>query len=210
MSVFICGTDTGIGKTITSAALLGRYPRAVYWKPVQTGTPPDDDRRTVLELSGADESRCLPTTFRYREPLSPHRAAELEGARIELEDLTAAYREHASRSLIVEGAGGLLVPLNRTHTWLDFLTATELPLVLVARNSLGTINHTLLTVRVLRNAGVPIAGLIFCGRAHPAADDNVRTIADFSGVPVIGRFAWSDGDALPADLDAGGILEALL
>ncbi|MCR9141586.1 MAG: dethiobiotin synthase [bacterium] len=205
MSVFVCGTDTGVGKTITSAALMRSYrdvPGLCYWKPVQTGD--DDDRRTVQTLSGVDGDRLYPNSYHFAEPLSPHRAAELEDDHIVmdrlLEDL-ARYR--SSGPLIVEGAGGLLVPLNRRTTWLDFLKLAQLPVVIVARTALGTINHSLLTARILKDAGLPVVGFVFCGPDNP---DNVRTIMEFTDLPALVQFEYTDGDPITTNVDPAGLL----
>ncbi|MEQ9363572.1 MAG: dethiobiotin synthase [Leptospirales bacterium] len=205
MSVFVCGTDTGVGKTITSAALMRSYrdvPGLRYWKPVQTGG--DDDRGTVQSLAGLASDRLHPNTYRFNEPLSPHRAAELEDDQIVmdrlLEDLT---RYRAAGPLIVEGAGGLLVPLNRRTTWLDFLRLAQLPVVIVARTSLGTINHSLMTARILKAAELPVVGFVFCGPDNP---DNVRTIMEFTDLPALTQFEYTDGEALTANVDPAGLL----
>ena len=209
MSVFVCGTDTGVGKTIVSAALLKLYsdvPGLAYWKPVQTGD--DDDRATVARLSGVAEERLFPNSYRFSEPLSPHRAAELEDGHIVLDRLLedlARYR--ATGPVIVEGAGGLLVPLNRRVTWLDFLKLAQLPVVIVARTALGTINHSLLTAKTLGAAGIARIGFVFCGPDNP---DNIRTIMQFTDLPALAQFEYKDGDRLTANVDPAGLLLRLL
>ncbi len=187
MSFFLTGTDTGVGKTTSAAMLLLRYQQLMYWKPVQTGL--DFDRATVAKLSGLAEQRFLAETYSFPDPLSPHRAAELVGQQIKPEKIIADLRvaeqkarELGSQSLLIEGAGGLLVPLTRDYTWLDFLVQTKLSVVIVARTALGTINHSLLTVEMLRNYDVNILGFIFCG---PPNADNLRTISEFSRLPVL-------------------------
>ena len=188
LSLFICGTDTGIGKTHVAAAIMySQHQRIIdlrYWKPVQTGSGEDDDRQLTIELSGVSNSYFLPTTLSFKEPLSPHRAAELENYTIELEELLRAFHENVkNHSLLIEGAGGLLVPINRRVTWLDFLKETGLPVLLVARSGLGTINHSLLTLEQLRRHQVGVAGIVFCG---PTNQDNMRTIEEFAGVRRLG------------------------
>lgn len=184
-ALFIAGTDTDVGKTLVSSLLMRQYgpenPLLHYWKPVQTGSPPDDDGMRVDATAGLH--RALPGE-QFREPLSPHLAAELEGKQIQLASLLSRLEVlRAEHDLIVEGAGGLCVPLNRKTMWVDFLVEAALPVLLVGRTSIGTINHTLLSVDELRHHGIEIAGLAFCG---PAAPDNLRTIAEFTSLPVIG------------------------
>jgi len=206
MSLFISGTDTNVGKTFAAAVLMARYRDSgpLYWKPVQTGFPPDDDRRTALELSGLREESFLPTGFTFREPLSPHRAAELEGRELSLDELCAKFREYEKRSsLLVEGAGGLLVPLNRRETWIDFLTELSLPVVLVARTGLGTINHSLLSIEILRRNSLKIVGVLFAG---PPNEDNMNTVGQMSGIPVLGRIDYRSAADRPEDIDPNGLL----
>lgn len=211
MSLFICGTDTAAGKTCAAAALMSRHGanRSLrYWKPIQTGNEKDNDLRTVSVLTGLPPERFLPTAFSYRPPLSPHRAAELENSRIELAVLIE-YMERFRRQgpLIVEGAGGLLVPLNRRCTWLDFLTATATPVLVVGRTGLGTINHSLLTITTLQRHSLAVVGIVFFG---PSNEDNMRTIGEFSGVPLLGRLEFQEGRVVTADLDHEGILDSHL
>ncbi len=201
MSLFMTGTDTGVGKTIASAAVLRQHaplvPGLRYWKPVQTGD--DDDRATVEELSGLPADRFLPNTYHFPEPLSPHRAAELADGQVELDPLLADFERYsADGPLLIEGAGGLLVPLTRQLTWVDFLQRTKLPVLLATRTALGTINHSLLTAQALKAAGIPAVGYLFCGADNP---DNLRTITEFSDLPALARFEYADGQGLPDDLD---------
>ena len=175
----VTGTDTGIGKTVFSAALsaaLGAY----YWKPVQTGLEDGSDAGTVARLSGLDRGRILPEAYRLRTPCSPHRAAELDGveidpARLVLPDV---------RPLVVEGAGGALVPLTRRLLFADQFATWGAPVIVVARTALGTINHSLLSIEALRARGVRVAGVAFVGDAVP---DSEATIAALGGVPRLGR-----------------------
>lgn len=212
MAIFITGTDTGCGKTHAAAALVKQY-QAYYWKPVQTGFPPDSDAETIKDLLGFHETendllaKVIPATCTFKEPLSPHRAAELENRSINVSDLIVAYENLSCRNepLVIEGAGGVMVPVDRRHTWLDFLLETGMSVVVAARTGLGTINHTLLTIEALRSRNIAVAGLLFCGPDNP---DNIRTITDFSAMPVIGRFDLADG--IPADIDRQRMLQPLL
>jgi len=170
--VFITGTNTDIGKTTFARDLCARHPEATYWKPVQTGCPPDDDTAFV----GAAHS--LPG-IRLRDPVSPHLAAEREGVTLNLAQLLAPL-EGFEGTIVVEGAGGLLVPLAPDLLQTDLIAAIGLPTVVVARDELGTINHTLLTVDALRARNLPVAGVVLLG-----GDRNRAAIETYGCVRVI-------------------------
>jgi dethiobiotin synthase len=170
--VFVTGTDTDVGKTTYAAWLVRRHPEAVYWKPVQTGWPEQDDTATV----GA--ARSLPG-IRLRDPVSPHLAARREGVRLTLEAILEPVRGF-SGTLVAEGAGGLLVPLAPGLLQCDLIRALGLPVVVVSRDRLGTINHTLLTLDALRRRGIPIRGVALLG-----GDANREAIEEYGGVPVV-------------------------
>eukprot|EP01037_Dinobryon_pediforme_P011221 gene11221-11304_t len=180
MTAFVVtGTDTGIGKTVFSAALAGAL-GAHYWKPVQSGLEDGADADTVARLSGLPADRILPEAYRLTRPLSPHRAAELDGVTIDPARL--ALPPH--RPLVVEGAGGALVPITRAMTFADVFGQWNLPVIVVARTGLGTINHSLLTMEALRARGVTVHGVAFVGDANP---DNEATIAAMGMVRRLGR-----------------------
>ncbi|MBX7056880.1 MAG: dethiobiotin synthase [Leptospirales bacterium] len=208
-SVFVTGVDTGIGKTVSSAALLRRYQRVPglrYWKPVQTGA--DDDRLTVARLSGLGDRWTAPTLYRFEAPLSPHRAAELEDATIDADRIQQRFKQHCqSGPLIIEGAGGIMTPLTRQLLWLDLLQQMQIPAVVATRTGLGTINHSLLTLHALRLHNIPIAGLIFCGEAN---DDNVRTILEMGDSRSLGRFFYAPSLRFDPQLDLDGLLAEAL
>jgi dethiobiotin synthetase len=175
--LFVTGTDTGVGKTVVSAALLVRY-RGVaslrYWKPIQTGIEEDDDTRTVEALTGRPRAAVVEERVRLPRPLSPHLAARLNGRRIELDPLLAvAATQASSEHWIVEGAGGILVPINESTLMIDLIAALAVPSIVVARSTLGTINHTLLTLEALRTRGLPVAGVVMVG---PRNADNREAI----------------------------------
>lgn len=182
------GTDTGVGKTVVCAALLHRLrrERAVrYWKPVQTGIEEDDDTQTVKRLAGCSPREVFNAGVRLPRPVSPHLAARLSGTTIALDDLlTLASAQPASEFWIVEGAGGALVPLNAEALIVDLATRLALPIVVVTRTTLGTINHTLLTIEALRARLLPIAGVVMVGNPNP---DNREAIEHFGRVSVIGE-----------------------
>ncbi|HEX4878261.1 MAG TPA: dethiobiotin synthase [Limnobacter sp.] len=173
-SVFVTGTDTGIGKTITSAWLCHHW-QADYWKPVQSGLEDGTDATTVASLSAC---RVHPEAYRLSAPLSPHQSAALDGVHIDLKQFVLPKADR----LVVEGAGGCMVPLNWEHTLLDLMRQLALPVLLVARSGLGTINHTCLSVQALRAAKVPVLGVIMVGVNNAP---NRQAIEHFAKVPVL-------------------------
>ena len=174
--VFVTGTGTEVGKTVVSAALVSAL-GADYWKPVQTGD--DSDTDIVARLAAPGPGRTHVSAHVYQAPLSPHEAARLEGAAISLEDFVLPETD---RPLVVEGAGGVLVPLNDRDTMADLMSRLGLPSVLVALSGLGTINHTLLSLEALKARDIPVLGVIMNGEPNAANADAVRT---FGGVPVL-------------------------
>jgi dethiobiotin synthase len=176
----VAGTDTGIGKT-TVAAMLTLALDAVYWKPIQSGITEGTDRLHLQALTQLPNDRFLPERFVLTQPLSPHRAAEIDGVEIQTEAFAVPV---TNRTLIIEGAGGLLVPITRRTLQIDLFADWRLPLILCARTTLGTINHTLLSIEALRSRHMRLHGLIFIGEDNP---DNVRTIAEFSGARILGH-----------------------
>ena len=160
---FVTGTDTDVGKTVVSAWLLAHLD-ACYWKPVQAGTEPETDTETVRRLAEVPEDRILPEVYVLKEPLAPHEAARREGISIDTARLVAPQDD---RLLIVEGAGGLLVPLNEQDYVIDLIEDLNLPVILVARSTLGTINHTLLSLEALRRRALVVAGVVINGPESP-------------------------------------------
>jgi dethiobiotin synthetase len=176
----VSGTDTGIGKTVFAAGLAGALD-GVYWKPIQAGIEEETDRATVLRLSGLSPERVLPEAYRLKTPASPHLAAERDGIVIDPEALVLPATE---RPLVVEGAGGLRVPLTRQATYIDVMARWQVPVVLCARTTLGTINHSLLSIEALRARNIPIAGIAFIGDENRESE---RIIADMGQVRHLGR-----------------------
>jgi len=174
--VFVTGTDTGIGKTLVAAWLTVHW-RADYWKPIQTGSQEDSDRDTVARL--APGRTIHPSTVELKAPLSPHEAARREGAHIDLGQLRPPATE---APLVVEGAGGVLVPINEQALMTDLMERLRLPVLVVARSSLGTVNHTLLTIEALRRRRLPILGVVMNGQMNPT---NRHAIEHFGQVPVL-------------------------
>jgi dethiobiotin synthetase len=179
-ALVVTGTDTDVGKTVFAAALAGALDGA-YWKPVQAGIAPAADSDEVARLSGLGPDRILAEAYRLTTPCSPHRAAELDGLEIDPGRLQLPACE---RALVVEGAGGALVPVTRRLLFADLFAQWGAPAVVVARTTLGTINHTLLTLEALRARGVPVLGVAFSGEGNA---DSERTICDFGAVRRLGR-----------------------
>jgi len=187
--IVVTGTDTDVGKTVFAAALTNAM-NAYYWKPVQAGLDDGGDARLVERL-GVPAARILPNAYALNTPCSPHRAAEIDGIEIDPYTLQPPTVEG---SLIVEGAGGALVPVTRSRVFADLFAQWQAPVVVVARTTLGTINHSLLTIEALRTRGVPIMGVAFVGDAVPYSE---KTICDMGGVRRLGRLPMLD----PLDRD---------
>lgn len=166
---FVTGIGTEIGKTVVSATLVKALD-AYYWKPVQSGDLHFTDSDRVRDWSGIPASRVHPEAYRLQLPQSPHASAAAEGVRISLDRFQLPMTDG---NLIVEGAGGLMVPLNEQHCMIDLIARLGLPVVLVSRHYLGSINHTLLSIEALRNRGIPIAALVFNGHPVPATESAI-------------------------------------
>ena len=168
--LFVTGTDTGVGKTAVSAAVLHRYRRRVrlrYWKPIQTGIENDDDSAEVRGLTRGLGSEVLDDGVRLRQPVSPHLAATRAGQAIDMEAVTKIVASYpVTDRWVVEGAGGALVPLNGTELMTDLIKRLGLSVLVVARSTLGTINHTLLTLECLRARSLVVAGVVMVGKAN--------------------------------------------
>ncbi|MEC5144347.1 dethiobiotin synthase [Chitinophaga sp. 212800010-3] len=182
--IFITGIGTGVGKTVTAACITEAL-GADYWKPVQTGLLEGTDTDEVRSLLSNTVSVCHPEAFKLKAPASPHLAARLENTNIDASRILelADLYQPATRPLIIEGAGGLLVPVTDNITTLDLILALKAGVVVVSRNYLGSINHSMLTARVLQHAGIPVIGWVFGGDYHSNEDDIVK----WSGYPRIGR-----------------------
>ncbi len=193
-SFIITGTDTDIGKTAFSAALMlglesaGHKPH--YWKPLQSGIE-TVDTRTIQKLTNLPDERFLAERYILSEPLSPHRAAEIDGVEIDVDALRDPRNlpEHEGGALLIEGAGGLMVPITRKNLQINLYKDWKIPLILCCRTGLGTINHTLLSLDAIWARGIPLKGLVFIGEDNP---DNIRTIAEFSKVKVLGQMPHLD------------------
>lgn len=181
----ITGTDTDIGKTVV-AAMLTLALDAYYWKPVQCGVQGGVDTKAVQKMTQLPAERFAPERYILSEPLSPHRAAELDGVEI---NVNALEIPRVDGPLLIEGAGGLMVPMTRDVLQIDVFARWRLPVILVARTGLGTLNHTLLSLEALKTRRIPVHGIIFSGEDNP---DNIRTIHEFSGAKILGRLPVLD------------------
>jgi dethiobiotin synthetase len=182
MGYVVTGTDTDVGKTVFAAGLVG-FLGGWYWKPVQAGVEDGGDADRVARLSGLSRQRILPEAYRLSTPCSPHRAAELDGVIIKPDALSLP----AVRPLVVEGAGGALVPLHGDWLMADLFAQWGLPAIVVARTTLGTINHTLLTIEALRARGIAVHGVAFAG---DPVEDSEATICRIGKVRRLGRLPW--------------------
>jgi dethiobiotin synthetase len=176
----VCGTDTDVGKTVVSALLVQGL-GARYWKPVQSGLEGGGDTGRVQQLLGLPPERVWPEAYRLTAPVSPHWAAERDGLTIDPARLALPAWDGP---LVVETAGGLLVPLRRNWLQIEQIAVWGLPVLLVARSGLGTLNHTLLSLEALKRRSIPVLGLVLNGDPHP---DNPRTLAALGGVPVLAQ-----------------------
>jgi dethiobiotin synthetase len=179
--IVVAGTDTEIGKTVFCAglaALLG----ANYWKPIQAGLEGETDSQLVARLGGLSDDRIAPERYRLKTPASPHQAASIDGLRIAVETLDVPDPDE--RPLVIEGSGGLLVPLDGTTLYIDVFARWRLPVVLCARTALGTINHSLLSIEALRHRQLDILGIAFIGEGNPESE---RVICEIGRVKRLGR-----------------------
>jgi dethiobiotin synthase len=193
--LFVTGTDTNVGKTVLAAALMLRFPDACYWKPIQTGL--ESDTAEVKRLSGGE---VFDEGIRHPDPVSPHHS------RIPI-DLIALVKRVPRMPVVVEGAGGVLVPVNQSQTMIDLMVLLGLPVIVAARTTLGTINHTLLTLEALRARSLQIAGVIMIGEMDAG---NRAAIERYGRVPVIAEMPRFDrltseclrrwAETLPKDL----------
>ncbi len=179
-SFIVSGTDTGIGKTLLCGILMASLPEYSYWKPIQSGMDDGADSETVARLSGCSKERILPEAYFFSQPLSPHLASAIDGIPIEEEKLVLPRSE----SLIVEGAGGLLVPLTDRLLYIDIFKKWKLPVLLACRSTLGTINHSLLSIEALRKRGIPVLGCVLINQRNPP---NEQAIAHYGNVPILGH-----------------------
>lgn len=179
--IVVAGTDTDIGKTVFSAglaALLG----ADYWKPIQSGLEGETDSQIVAKLGGLSDDRIVPERYRLQTPASPHQAAAIDGVHIDADAL--GVPDVSGRRLVIEGSGGLMVPLDGTTLYIDVFAGWRIPLVICARTTLGTINHSLLSIEALRRRNIDILGIAFIGDGNGESE---RAVCEMGGVRRLGR-----------------------
>lgn len=204
---------------MVSAALILRYRtlQLKYWKPIQTGIEQDDDSAEVQRLAGCGPGRTLNEGVRLPRPVSPHLAAKLSGTSLEIEPLMRVAASITGTGWIVEGAGGVLTPLNERDLLIDLIAALKTPTLIVSRSGLGTINHTLLTIEALGRRAIAIAGVVMVGPADDISRENRLAIERYGRAVVVGEMPtlnpltpeglrkWAEGS-----LDADGRLAELL
>tara|TARA_Y100001968_G_C19267461_1_gene672439 strand:- start:105 stop:761 length:657 start_codon:yes stop_codon:yes gene_type:complete len=176
--LIICGTDTDVGKTVISSLFVQGL-NAIYWKPIQSGLDSGSDTKYIRQLLNRKDNNFIEESYKFKAPVSPHWAAEKENQLIDEVKLKIPI---VNKTIIIETAGGLLVPINRQTLQIDIIKEWNLPVVLVARSGLGTINHTLLSIEALRAKDIAIKGIILNGALH---EDNPQTIKEFSQVPIL-------------------------
>jgi len=182
-AIVVAGTDTDVGKTVFAAALVAALD-GYYWKPVQAGLDGETDAEIVRRLSGLPAERVLPEVYRLTTAASPHFAAERDGVEIDFEGLANAPVFVQDRAVVIEGAGGLLVPLTRSLLQIELFARWGAPVVLVASTRLGTINHSLLSVEALKRRRIRLLGIAFVGEENA---DSEHTITEMGGARHLGR-----------------------
>jgi dethiobiotin synthetase len=184
--IVVAGTDTDIGKTVFSAGLVGALD-GYYWKPVQSGLAGDTDSETVSRFSGVPDARILPEAYRLKTPASPHFAAAVDNVELDIRRLSPFG---LPTPLVVETAGGLMVPLTNRVLQIDVLAQWRLPVILCASTRLGTINHSLLSIEALKRRAIPVLGVAFIGEANVHSEE---AIISFGSVRRLGRLPRIEG-----------------
>ncbi len=182
---FVTGTDTGIGKTVVSA-MFTKGLEATYWKPVQSGLHEETDTEAVQRMTGLPANHFIDEAYRLTEPLSPHASAAIDDVEIEMDAF--AMPDYETRHLVIEGAGGIHVPLNEKYMIVDLISQLDIPALIVARSGLGTLNHTLLTIEALRKRDIPILGVVMNGTENESNRKAIEHYGDTSVVAEIDEF----------------------
>ncbi|QQL50402.1 dethiobiotin synthase [Mucilaginibacter ginkgonis] len=177
---FITGIGTGIGKTIVSAIVTEKL-KSDYWKPVQSGDLDNSDTMKVQSLVSNSKTVFHPETYRLTQPYSPHKSAAIDGVTINLDDFVLPNTDNV---LVIEGAGGLMVPLNDQQLVIDLIKKLDADVILVSQNYLGSINHTILSWLALKSYGIPVKGIIFNGEPNQNTEDY---ILQYTALNLIGR-----------------------
>ena len=198
--LFVTGIGTGIGKTIVSAVLVEKL-KADYWKPIQSGDLDKSDSLSVQSLISNTITKIHPESYRLTQPFSPHKSAAIDGITI---DPDTIHLPKTNNALIVEGAGGLMVPLNNEFLIIDLIKKLNMEVVLVSRNYLGSINHTLLSIHALQNYGIPIRGIIFNGIEDIYSKD---FILQSSKLELLGHIPEYNLIEKKTIIDAGGYID---
>ena len=184
MKLFVTAVDTNVGKTVVSGILANAL-RFDYWKPIQSGDLKNSDTKKVRRMMDK-ELKCFPEGIRLKSPLSPHESARIDKKKIELEKFNCPKEEN----LIIEGAGGLMVPMNDDGDCIvDLIKHIDAKVVLVSKNYLGSINHTLMSCQILASYGLENIGIIIIGEPNPASEEIITKV---SGVPIIGHIDWTN------------------
>ncbi|MEX0646515.1 MAG: dethiobiotin synthase [Balneolaceae bacterium] len=184
--IFVTGTDTGIGKTVISSLLVSGLD-AGYWKPVQSGTVPHTDTEFVRKVTELNEEYFYPESYRLSEPLSPHAAAKIDGVQIKTDQVQVP--EFTQNHLVIEGAGGLIVPLNDKDMIIDLIKRLNIPVLLVARSGLGTLNHTLLSIEALRSRGIELWAVVLNGERNTSNEEAIRYYGETDRLISVGPLA---------------------
>ena len=183
---FITGTDTGVGKTFFCSILMKKY-NFDYWKPVQTGKFTENDTLYIKENSGVKKNRFHKPIYTFKEPLSPHLASSYERISINIKRIK---KPKSNKPLIIEGAGGILVPLNKKNLIIDLIKKFKLPVIVVSKSILGTINHTLMTLEILKKNKIKIFGVVLNNiKNKKEGDNNAKSIETFGNVKVLAKIS---------------------
>lgn len=201
--IFISGIGTDIGKTV-AAAIVTEALHADYWKPVQAGNLGDTDSDFVRRMISNKISVIHPEAFRLTQPMSPHAAAAIDGVKIKLSRMAVPQ---TNRDLVIEGAGGILVPLNNKRLVIDLIGKFDAELIIVVKNYLGSINHSLMTIEAAKARKLKIAGLIFNGEPNEASQ---KIILKHSGLPLLGSILPEQQITRETVLHYAGIFQATL
>lgn len=196
---FVTGTDTAVGKTIVSAILMVGL-KANYWKPIQSGLSEITDTDWIRKASGLSDEHFLPETYKLTKPISPHASARCDGIQIELDSFHLPGEDQFPR-LIVEGAGGVMVPLNDRYFMTDLMKRLNLPIIVVARSSLGTINHTLLSLEQLRRNNLEVFGVVMNGPKNEINKNAIETYGRTTVLAEVGVLSEVNSKALQEAYD---------
>jgi len=186
---FVAGTGTDIGKTFFSSLFLAKYAKShqfKYWKPVQTGLSEGNDTAFIQKITNFDDSFFLKTIYEFPHPSSPHYASKREGIEIDPKKLRLEISKIRETPVVIEGAGGVFVPLTENYLSWQLIRESNLKVVLVSSTELGTINHTLLTLECLLQRLIPVVGFYMVGPKNDIMNDNIEIIQKFGGVPCLG------------------------